>query len=53
MAQTITSGRGQLLLLVTIGFAMILDGLDGTIVNVALPEMRNRTGSGRAGHRGW
>lgn len=50
MAQTITSGRGQLLLLVTIGFAMILDGLDGTIVNVALPEIAE---SGLAGHRGW
>ena len=49
MAQTITSGRGQLLLLVTIGFAMILDGLDGTIVNVALPEIAESYGIGTSG----
>ena len=49
MAQTITSGWGQLLLLVTIGFAMILDGLDGTIVNVALPEIAESYGIGTSG----
>lgn len=49
MAQTTTSGRGQLLLLVTIGFAMILDGLDGTIVNVALPEIAESYGIGTSG----
>lgn len=49
MAQTITSGRGQLLLLVTIGFAMILDGLDGTIVNVTLPEIAVSYGIGTSG----
>lgn len=49
MAQTITRGRGQLLLLVTIGFAMILDGLDGTIVNVALPEIAESYGIGTSG----
>lgn len=49
MAQTITSGRGQLLLLVTIGFAMILDGLDGTIVNVTLPEIAESYGIGTSG----
>lgn len=33
------SYRGHLLLLVTIALGMFLDGLDGTIVNVALPDM--------------
>ena len=32
-------GRGSALILATIVLGMFLDGLDGTIVNVALPEI--------------
>lgn len=49
MDQTITSRGGQTLLLVTIGLALFLDGLDGTIVNVALPEIAESYGIGTSG----
>ncbi len=39
MSQVITDRRGQLLLFVPIALGMFLDGLDGTIVTVALPKM--------------
>ena len=35
----LTDRRGQILLLSVAAVALFLDGLDGTIVNVVLPDM--------------
>lgn len=42
--QSKTGNRGHILLLATIALGMFLDGLDGTIVNVALPEISESFG---------
>lgn len=41
--------KGHILLLVTIAISMFLDGLDGTIVNVALPDIAASFGIGTGG----
>lgn len=43
---------GHMLLFATIAISMFLDGLDGTIVNVALPEIADSFGIG-AGETSW
>lgn len=44
--------RGHILVLVTIAISMFLDGLDGTIVNVALPDIASSFGIG-TGSTSW
>lgn len=41
--------RGYTLILITIAISMFLDGLDGTIVNVALPDIATSFGIGTGG----
>ena len=49
MDQIVTDRKGQALLFVTIALGMLLDGLDGTIVTVALPEISEGLGIGTSG----
>ena len=49
MDQVITERKAPALLFVTIALGMLLDGLDGTIVTVALPEISAGLGIGTSG----